>query len=170
MSNHTRSIASVTAEESADKNATITKTIEPYDTSRGLYKVSISYTVTFDTKNASFTLSDRIPSGARFFSAYEEKGNISNTDHYSYAYLRNSGQMMTGYVGMYNPTETPILGSMERTVSGTVNYLIRAAVSGEFTVCEAVMQNCNDGKYALSGGGKIEIKEDLKKPWTISVK
>ncbi len=153
-----------------DDNAKITKTIEPHDLSRGLYKVKISYEITFDSNYECYTLSDRIPSGARYYGAYEEKANTSKTDNYSFAYLRNDGdQMMNGYIGMYNPTEKYIDGRDSRTVTGEITYLIRAAVSGEFTVSSAILQNTDSGKFALSENGSIVIGESKTERWTVEL-
>jgi len=150
--------------------ARITKTVEPYDVSRGLYKVKISYEITFDSNYECYTLTDRIPSGARYYGAYEEHGNKSTTDRYSYAYLSNDGgQMMQGYIGMYNPTEKYVEGRDERTVHGEITYLIRAAVSGEFALSPAIIQNCKNGEYALRGHGSITIGEDNSKAWKINI-
>ncbi len=153
-----------------DNSAKITKTIEPHDLTRGIYKVKISYEITFDSNYECYTLSDRIPSGARYYGAYEKKANTSQTDSYSFAYLRNDGdQMMHGYIGMYNPTEKYIDGRDSRTVTGEITYLIRAAVSGEFTVSSAILQNTDSGKYALSESGRIVIGEAKNERWTVEL-
>ena len=152
------------------KGAKISKTVEPYDISRGLYKVKISYEITFDSNYECFTLTDRIPTGARYYSAYGDYSNRSITDNYSYAYLSNDGdQMMHGYIGMYNPTEKYIEGRSERTVSGEISYLIRAAVSGEFTVSSAIIQNTKNGEYSLSEYGIVIIGENKAEPWKIKI-
>ena len=153
------------------RGAKITKTVEPHDISRGLYKVKITYEITFDSNYECYTLTDRIPSGARYYGAYEEYPNKSVTDRYSYAYLSNDGdQMMHGYIGMYNPTEKYVEGRDERTVHGEVCYLIRAAVSGEFAISPAIIQNCKNGEYAQSGSGTVSIGEDNSTAWKIKIK
>ncbi len=153
------------------RGAKITKTVEPHDISRGLYKVKISYEITFDSNYECYTLTDRIPSGARYYGAYEEYKNTSVTDRYSYAYLSNDGdQMMHGYIGMYNPTEKYVEGRDERTVHGEVTYLIRAAVSGEFAISPAIIQNCKNGEYAQSGSGTLTIGEDNSTAWKINIR
>ncbi len=165
------SVSEALAENGKDEKATLKKTIEPYDLSRGLYKVTISYTVTFDSNHLNYTLFDRIPSGARYYGAYQEKANGSDTDKYSYAYLSNDdSQMMHGYIGMYNPTEKYISGRTERSVSGNVSYLIRAAGAGEFAVSPAIMQNSTNGNYALSEGGRVIIGENISDVWKIEMK
>jgi len=78
--------------------------------------------------------------------------------------------MMHGYIGMYNPTEKYISGRTERSVSGSVSYLIRAAVAGEFAVSPAIMQNSTNGNYALSEGGRVIIGENISDVWKIEMK
>ena len=79
----------------------IKKKIEPYDISRGLYKVTLSYRAVTDRSYAYFTLSDRIPSGARYFNARREN-DINNNGYYTFAYISNDeGQAMNGCIGLY---------------------------------------------------------------------
>ena len=170
LASYVSGVTEALRDTSVAPNANITKTVVPYDITRGLYKVQISYEITFDSNYECYTLTDRIPSGARYYGAYEENANKSTTDRYSYAYLSNDGgQMMHGYIGMYNPTETYVEGRDERTVSGVITYLIRAAVSGEFTLSPAIIQNCKNGEYALSSHGSITIGEDNSNAWKISI-
>lgn len=137
----------------------ITKTIDPYDTARGLYKVTLSYRAVTDRSYAFFSLSDCIPSGARCFGAprYEDpEGNDSNV--YTFAYIANNGtQVMEGYIGLFNRSEKAISGLSERVIEGSVSYLIRAAVEGGFVVENAVVQNVHTGSYSVSNRGYVTM-------------
>jgi len=135
----------------------ISKTVTPYDEQKGLYKVTISYTVTTDRNSDCFTLTDRIPAGARYFTSHGSER--SNGNGYSWAYLSNSGQNMTGSIGVWNPTEKGLSGRTTRTYTGSISYIIRGAVRGEFIFEAASAINTRTGTYALSERFNVEISE-----------
>jgi hypothetical protein len=133
----------------------IKKTITPYDEEKGLYKVTVSYTVKTDRDNEYFTLTDTIPAGARFFRSY---GNDNTYSHNSSAYLTNQGQTMTGAIYIWNKPDTLLSGLVERTYTGSVSYIIRCAVKGEFVSESAVAVNNRTGSFSLSERGTFEVE------------
>lgn len=142
-------------------NLKITKSIEPYDAVRGLYKVTLSYRAVTDRSYAFFSLSDCIPSGARYFGAAGEYGDLYEGDTYTFAYISNNGtQVMDGYIGLFNHTENAISGLKERTIEGSVSYIIRAAFEGTFVIENAIVQNTSTGSYTVSNRGSVVIDND----------
>lgn len=136
----------------------IQKTIETYDKARGLYKVVLSYRAVTDRNYAFFTLSDCIPSGARYFGAGGEYLDLNETDAYTFAYISNSGgQVMDGYIGLFNYSETALAGLKERVIEGSVSYLIRAAYEGTFVIENAVVQDIQTGSWTVSSRSAVEI-------------
>lgn len=158
------------AGEASDGSIAVSKTIEPYNTALGLYMVTVKYTIKSDRDYISCTLTDRIPTGCRYYGAYMEDYDRSVSDRYCFGYLSNDGgQMMTGYAGMYNPVNrgSALGGRTERACSGTVSYLIRAAAYGSFAVSPAVIQNSETGSFSLSGSGSIVTSAG---EWTVDIK
>ena len=128
---------------------TLEKKLSPYNEKAGLYKVTVSYTVTLDSDRVSFALADRIPSGARL---YRVLASTSSSDH-CFAYLGNngSGQMLTGSLSAYHPDQTPsTAGIRPVTYSGTVSYVIRAAYPGESAMTGAAAYSTESMTCALS--------------------
>ncbi len=142
-------------EGTSSDGVVVKKTVTPYDKEKGLYKVTISYTVKTDRNNEYFTLTDTIPAGARFFRSYERDNSYSSN---SYAYLSNSGQTMTGCISIWNRPNDLLSGLMERTYTGSVSYIIRGAVKGEFVCESAVAVNNRTGSFALSERGTFEVE------------
>ncbi len=139
----------------------IKKSIESYDKARGLYKVTLTYRAVTDRSYAFFSLSDCIPSGARYFGASGEYGDLYEGDTYTFAYISNNGnQVMDGYIGLFNYTENAISGLKERTIEGSVSYIIRAAFEGMFVMENAIVQNTSTGSYTVSNRGTVVIDND----------
>ncbi|MDD4771999.1 MAG: Ig-like domain-containing protein [Eubacteriales bacterium] len=135
----------------------IEKSIEPFDTARGLYKVTLTYSAVTDRNYAFYTISDRVPSGARYF-APSGGESIDLRDFHTFAFISNSGsQAMDGYMGLFNYTEKAITGLSRRTVRGSVSYLIRAASEGSFVVEGAVLRDTSTGAYAVSDRATVVI-------------
>lgn len=143
----------------------ITKSVKPYDQSRGLYLVTISYSGTTDRNYAYFDLTDCIPSGARYFRGYQEYGGSYANSTYWNAYLYNSGgQMMNGGLYIYTGGRNPLEGRSPVSFSGSISYIIRAAVNGEFIMEETIAQNVSNGVWAKSRRYALTITEEA---WTL---
>ena len=162
-----------TAEDATDGKAkseklSISKTIKPYDTDLGIYRVTIKYSGKTNNSYAYYTLSDCIPAGARFVnnrinnSSQSIRGSI-----YTGAYISNSGQMLTGGIAVWRNNRNPLSGNEEYSFSGEVSYFIRAAVQGEFVYESAIAVNTRDSTYALSERYKITINSGV---WLINDK
>lgn len=141
--------------ENGTDDIVIKKTITPYDEEKGLYKVTVSYTVKTDRDSEYFILTDTIPAGARFFRSY---GNDNSYTSGSSAYLSNQGQTMTGAICIWNKPDTLLGGLTANTYTGSVSYIIRGAVKGEFVSESAVAVNSRTGSFALSERGSFKVE------------
>ena len=130
----------------------LTKTVKK--TEKGMYLITVSYSVTSDKDHLSFTVSDVIPSGARFV----RHGSGSNSSKGSYLWLSNSGQNMRGTLYCYNYTESKLLGLHSRTYSGSFSYYVRTAIPGEYVVESAFAQNAASGSFTVSERQTITLK------------
>lgn len=148
----------------------IKKSITVYDAERGLYKVTLDYSVTFDRDFASFTLTDRIPSGARYYGAWQENNTQFDYDggHLLGFISNDNTQMMHGRVIAWNGSDygNMINGIQSRTVNGSLSYIIRAATEGEFTIDPAVLQDTTNATYTVSQSGSVLIGDT----WTVNLK
>lgn len=158
-------VADATENNSSSDRITVSKKITPYDESRGLYLVTLDYTVRTDSNYGYYTLTDRIPSGARFFRTHSYDSMTELSGWNQWAWLSDDGQMMNGYISVYNWQDSSLEGRTERTFSGRVSYIIRAALEGTFTVDSALVQDTVSHEYAFSGAGKVTIRDGA---WTVS--
>lgn len=142
--------------EKPTEEASLNKTVAVYDASRGLYKVKLDYKVTTDRDYSYFTLTDLIPSGGRYF--YMEHSDYSSST--GYAYLYNVGQTMRGGIFVANDTgkDDALSGRRTRTITGSISYIIRVAIPGEYIAEAAFMQNLSSGCYATSARQSITLK------------
>lgn len=142
--------------EKPTEEASLKKTITVYDAARGLYKVKLDYKVTTNRDYSYFTLTDLIPSGGRYF--YIEHSEYSNSN--GYAYLYNVGQTMRGgiFVSNYTGKGDALSGRQTRTITGSISYIIRVAIPGEYIAESAFMQNLASSCYATSARQSITLK------------
>ncbi len=114
------------------ENMTVKKTIEASDPARGFYRVTV--TVSGETDRESFfaSLTDRIPTGARFVRL--ESSSFSGSDRYVYGWIGEDGGQMLGSIYVSNPTRPSTAGRTVRQFTGTFTYVIRAYTPGEFVV------------------------------------
>ncbi|MBP5208554.1 MAG: hypothetical protein J6330_08890, partial [Clostridia bacterium] len=141
---------------------TVTKSLEPQNDGTCLVTLTISGKSTHVSE--CFSLSDLIPSGARFL-ALSDRG-------YSYSYregnnccgsiYNRSGQNMSGWIHVYKQgwtdwkrTECP-----EYSFSLTVSYMIRGAVDGDFVVESAFIRSYSSDAFAVSKRMKLTISEN----------
>jgi hypothetical protein len=150
----------------------VTKTITPYDAKSGLYMVTLSFSGNSDRTYASFSISDCIPTGARFVSYISDKSSISfNTSSRSGgAWIYNTGgQQMSGWISIWTPYSTKW---NEKTASysfsGSVSYIIRGAVAGSFIAEEAMVRNNATGNYAVSDRMYVTIDGNYGE-WVVKV-
>ncbi|MCQ2432541.1 MAG: hypothetical protein MJ175_08060, partial [Clostridia bacterium] len=151
-----------TAEEaltdaSPSKNLKLSKKITPYDEKNGIYLVTISYHGETDRDYVNFTVSDCIPSGARFVSEYYR-------DYSMNGYLwHKGGQMMSGCIHACRPwsgKDFVLSEAQPYSFDGELSYLIRGAVSGTFFFEGANAISRETGTYAQTECFVIEIGED----------
>jgi len=152
------SVEEATTGKAAAEEMKITKTISPYDMERGLYLVKITFSGKTDKDYAYFSLSDVIPSGARFY--YQFYDRYYNNHESCYAWLNNSGSRMEGGIYVYNSGREAMSGRRNYSFYGSVTYLIRGALAGEYVCERALAINCDDGVYAQSERCTVRID-----PW-----
>lgn len=147
----------------------ISKDISLYNKEKNIYAVTLNYTVTTDKNYSSFTISDYIPSGARWYPAnnstysHEKNGSWSHS-----AYVDTlTGQSVRGTIHVYHNNSNKLAGLEEVTLSGSVTYYIRGAVEGEFAVDYAVLRDRSTGGYAISESGTVSISNG---EWKIELK
>ena len=171
--NYYASAADVLGERTLSGRVKIDKRIEPYG--NGLYKVTLTVYGTSTRVSESFDISDVVPSGARFFSLYNDSDSYSREGNvHASAWLWNpAGQRVNGGVHIYNSyyanlrengdylwkTDCP-----EYSFSVSVGYVIRAAVTGEFIAESAAVRNLATDIYSVSGRNLITISEN---GWTV---
>ena len=144
-----------TTTEKPTEEATIKKTVTLSDATRGLYKVTLDFKVTTDRDYSYFTLTDLLPSGGRF--VYVESSSYRDD---GYAYLYNDGQTMRGGIFISNSVKSgnALEGRRTRTISGTISYVFRVAMPGEYVAEAAFMQNLASGCYATSARSTVTLK------------
>ena len=151
---------------SPDSTLKLHKTITPYDAETGIYRVTITYEGYSDADHLTYALTDTIPAGARFF--VSEGSRSSGRNDNGYAYLSNNGgQQMKGTISVWNPTlndKDMLSGTQPYSFTGTVSYLIRGAVKGEFVSEPALALNYETGTYACSEALSVTINDGV---WTI---
>jgi len=147
----------------------ISKEISLYNKEKNIYVVTLNYTVTTDKNYSCFTISDYIPSGARWYPAnnstysHEKEGSWS---HSAYVDVL-TGQSVRGNIYVYHNDSNKLAGLEEVTLSGSVTYYIRGAVEGEFAVDYAVLRDRSTGGYAISESGTVSINDG---EWKIALK
>lgn len=150
------------------QNIKISKSVKEEDASRNLYRVTLNYEITTDRNYSSFLLSDYIPTGARYFEGKNENYHDTEGIWRSGGYIYNlTGQSMRGSVYIYRTDTEKLEGLEPVTLTGSVSYLIRGAVKGEFAIDTAVLQDRRNGSYALSESGTLEIGDGA---WKIELK
>ena len=139
----------------------IQKTITPHDESQGLYLVTLNFSGKTDRTHLCFTISDSIPTGARFVTDAAAKKIIpTQRQTKAHAWLYNTGgQQMRGGISIWTPNTKWNDKYEEYTFSGSISYLIRGAVTGKFIVEEALVRNNLTGNYAVTRRMQIEIKD-----------
>ncbi|NLW73896.1 MAG: hypothetical protein GX057_03235 [Clostridiales bacterium] len=142
----------------------VEKTIAPYDEKLGLYVVTLSFSGWSDRPYMSFDISDSIPTGARYVSNYGYRVVAKRGDKTSAWIYNAGGQQMYGSISVWTKAKkwNDKLDPFE--FSGSVSYLIRGAVTGDFIVEEALIRNNLTGNYATSKRMQVTIKEDT---WVI---
>lgn len=127
----------------------------------GFYKVIIDYTVTTDKTGASFRISDSLPSGTKYCNDYTGSGGHSTKNTGGGTFCLG-GQNVGGYITVWNNTSDGILKRLEkRTYTGSVSYVVRAAIDGSYTVEKAVALSY-DGRAAFSNDcGKYEFSSKV---------
>jgi len=147
----------------------ISKEISLYNKEKNIYAVTLNYTVTTDRNYSAFSISDYIPSGARWYPAnnstasYEKNGSWS---HSAYVDVL-TGQSVRGNIHVYHNNSNKLAGLEEVTLSGSVTYYIRGAVEGDFAVDYAVLRDRSSGGYAISESGTVSISDS---EWKIELK
>jgi len=147
----------------------ISKEISLYNKEKNIYAVTLNYTVTTDKNYSTFSISDYIPSGARWYPAnnstysHEKEGSWS---HSAYVDVL-TGQSVRGNIHVYHNNSNKLAGLEEVTLSGSVTYYIRGAVEGEFAVDYAVLRDRSTGGYAISESGTVSINDG---EWKIELK
>ena len=144
-----------------DSTLKLYKEITPYDIENGIYRVTISYEGQSDADRISYALFDTIPAGARFFISESNKYAAWNAS--GYVCLNNDGgQQMKGTISAWNPTlydKDTLSGTQPYAFSGSVSYLIRGAVMGEFTAEPALAVNNEYQTYAQSASFTVDIQD-----------
>lgn len=154
--------------QSSDK-VKISKDISLYNKEKNIYAVTLNYMVTTDKNYSCFTISDYIPSGARWYPAnnstasYEKNGSWSQSAYVDVL----TGQSVQGNIYVYHNNSNKLAGLEEVTLSGSVTYYIRGAVEGEFAVDYAVLRDRSTGGYAISENGTVRISDG---EWKIELK
>lgn len=145
------------------KEITVTKNITSYDERLGLYRVDIRFSGKSDRAYASFEISDVIPSGARYVSSiYDYGDSYISGDRYIGAWIYNpGGQRMNGHIWISNRSSTFKWHDVtsEYTFNGTVSYIIRGAVTGEFIAEQTLVRNTRTGAYALGNRLSVTIAD-----------
>ncbi len=148
---------------SPDSTLKLHKTITPYDAETGIYRVTITYEGHSDTDHLTYALTDTIPAGARFF--VSEGSRSSGWNDNGYAYLSNNGgQQMKGTISVWNPTlndKDMLSGTQPYSFAGSVSYLIRGAVKGQFVSEPALALNYETATYACTGEIDITIADGM---------
>jgi Large extracellular alpha-helical protein len=154
---YTGTLADATEGAKPTEQAKISKKIDVYDSERGLYKVTLSYSVTTDRDWSCLELTDLIPSGARYF--YTDSADGMNGDRV-WAYMYNDNQTMRGsiFVNNYINKTDALSGRSARTVTGTLTYIFRTAIPGEYIAEAAFLQNRETGCWAQSDRTTIDLK------------
>ena len=140
-----------------------------YNKEKNIYAVTLNYMVTTDKNYSCFTISDYIPSGARWYPAnnstysHEKEGSWS---HSAYVDIL-TGQSVRGNIHVYHNNSNKLAGLEEVTLSGSVTYYIRGAVEGVFAVDYAVLRDRSTGRYAISESGTVNINDG---EWKIVLK
>lgn len=141
----------------------VTKAITPYDEKLGLYRVDISFSGSSDRAYISFDISDVIPSGARFVSNVNRSGNsYISGDRYIWASIYNTGgQQMKGSIWISSRSSSLKWNeaTSEYSFSGSVSYIIRGAVTGEFIAERTLVCNTRTGAFALGNRLELTISE-----------
>jgi len=156
------SVAEALEGSAGSERVAISKEISLYNKEKNLYAVTLNYTVTTDKNYSCFTISDYIPSGARWYpannstSSYEKEGSWS---HSAYVDVL-TGQSVRGNIHVYHNNSNKLAGLEEVTLSGSVTYYIRGAVEGDFAVDYAVLRDRSTGRYAISESGTVNISDD----------
>lgn len=139
----------------------VQKTITPYDEKLGLYLVTLNFSGKTDRAHLCFSISDSIPTGARFVSSVVFDKPYTTLRSRTSAWLYNTGgQQMRGGISIWTPNSKWNDKFDEYTYSGSVSYLIRGAVIGDFIVEEALIRSNLTGSYATTERMKVTIKED----------
>ncbi len=150
---------------------TITKTITPHDAAGGLYKVTISFSGKTDRAYSSFSVSDCIPTGARFVSNHIGYNDgwvtVSGSKQMSAFIYHEGGQKMRASIWISAPYMKKAKWNEivpEYSFSGSLSYIIRGAVTGSFVTEETLIQNFTTGSYAVSDRMYITIGDGK---WTV---
>lgn len=149
-----------------DQTLSVHKTITPFDVENGIYKVTLTFEGQTDVNGMAFSLSDTIPSGARYVNHYYDRNYYGNQCS---AWLsHDGGQQLHGSIYIYAPyKENPLEGRTVYSFNDQISYLIRGAVKGTFTAEPTLAISRDADTYAMSECYRVTIKDS---EWDISVK
>ncbi len=148
-----------------DPVLTLEKKIVPYDQKNGVYAVIIRYSGTTDADGLSYTISETIPSGARYLGRlyHYPEYSVGYSNDNCYGYLSNDGsQQMHGSLYVYRPYKynTDVFSGIQTyTFSGEIAYLIRGAVKGTFLSEPTLAIAHSRGVYAASAAYDVTIDD-----------
>ena len=154
--------ADVFADRADDETLHMEKTITPYDTENGIYKVTLTVSGMSDADSLAFSLSDTIPSGARYVGM--ARGDTSNS--FCSLWLSNDGgQQMHGSLYIYDETYgKELTGKQTYVFRGSVSYLIRGAVKGTFAAEPALAVSRDADTFAATEGLTVTVRDG---EWTV---
>jgi len=128
-------------------DVSVKKTVTPSDAGTGFYQVTVTVTGKTDRDFYMASLTDRIPTGARFVRMTGQ--NFSGSAH-TYGHLYESGGTVYGSLYVSNPAKATTAGRSEKSFTATYSYLIRAYTAGKFVCESAYLTEAGEGRYALS--------------------
>lgn len=148
-------------DESSDAGITLNKTIT--DLGNNLYRVTISFKGSSDRPHLYLNVEDTIPTGARFVSSIGGDSSVSVTgEMQGYAGIRQeNGQQMKGYVSIYpnrRHSNVNIKKVDEYSYHGTLSYIIRGAVTGEFIAESPVITDPSADTFSIGERTTLIIK------------
>ncbi len=163
------SVAEALEDTTSSERIEISKEISLYNKEKNIYAVTLNYTVTTDKNYSTFSISDYIPSGARWYPANNSTATYVKNGSWSHsAYVDVlTGQSVRGNIHVYHNNSNKLAGLEEVTLFGSVTYYIRGAVEGDFAVDYAVLRDRSTGGYAISESGTVNINDG---EWRIVLK
>ncbi|MGM9652490.1 MAG: Ig-like domain-containing protein [Eubacteriales bacterium] len=132
---------------SAAENISVNKTVEPCEGKTNFYRVTVTVTGSTDKTSYSASLTDRLPSGARFVRL--EKQSFTGSAR-TYGWLWEDGGQVRGTLCVCNPAEPSTAGRSAMEFTASYSYIIRAYTPGEFVCESAYLVENGSGAFAAS--------------------